>query len=311
MTRSDLLGLITVGALALPIMGCPSGGVGDPCIPEDEYREGFAGFKLEEENVESRSFQCRSRICLVNHFQGRVSCPLGQAEPKRCTGDSDCAGLDENNDGNSDEQVCTEAGIIQDVPCDPGQNAADGSNPVCPAAGSYTCACAGIPADEPQNCAQPVCVAQVCSAPSLDWRCYLPGTDVPVITEVCSQCGNRQASQTDSNDNAAVYCSCRCGPAEAPCSSDGDCDTDLGEICDTIEINGREVKNCTDPNFNFCECPDGYTCEEIRPNVGLGDKQISGRYCIKDGTLYAPPQSECGTVLGHHAGHCSGTIPTD
>ncbi|HEY3237860.1 MAG TPA: hypothetical protein VGJ84_24285, partial [Polyangiaceae bacterium] len=25
----------------------------------------------------SRSFQCETRVCLVNHFQGRVSCPYG------------------------------------------------------------------------------------------------------------------------------------------------------------------------------------------------------------------------------------------
>ena len=36
---------------------CQSGGVGDPCIPEDEYKENFAGFKVTEENVESRSYQ--------------------------------------------------------------------------------------------------------------------------------------------------------------------------------------------------------------------------------------------------------------
>ena len=29
-------------------------------------------------SVESKSFQCQSRLCLVNHFRGRVSCPYGQ-----------------------------------------------------------------------------------------------------------------------------------------------------------------------------------------------------------------------------------------
>ena len=59
-------------------VGCPSGGVGDPCVPEDEFRTDFSGFALGEVNVESRSFQCESRVCLVNSFQGRVSCPYGQ-----------------------------------------------------------------------------------------------------------------------------------------------------------------------------------------------------------------------------------------
>jgi hypothetical protein len=58
--------------------GCQSGGVGDPCIPEDEYQPSFSGFAAAELNIESRSFQCETRVCLVNHFRGRVSCPLGQ-----------------------------------------------------------------------------------------------------------------------------------------------------------------------------------------------------------------------------------------
>jgi hypothetical protein len=56
------------------------GGVGDPCIPEDEYQTAFSGYSVEETNVESRSFQCETRVCLVNHFQGRVSCPYGQTQ---------------------------------------------------------------------------------------------------------------------------------------------------------------------------------------------------------------------------------------
>jgi len=68
-----LLGLSALGAV-----GCTPGGVGDPCTPEDEYQQTFNGFQVTETNVESRSFQCETRICLVNHFQGRVSCRLGQ-----------------------------------------------------------------------------------------------------------------------------------------------------------------------------------------------------------------------------------------
>jgi len=69
-----------VAALGLLALGCESGGVGDPCTPEDEYTQMFANFSDEEVNVESKSFQCETRICLVNHFQGRVSCPYGQSE---------------------------------------------------------------------------------------------------------------------------------------------------------------------------------------------------------------------------------------
>lgn len=62
---------------ALAALGCESGGVGDPCIPEDEFFDTFSGFSLGEVNVESRSYQCETRVCLVNKFQGRVSCPYG------------------------------------------------------------------------------------------------------------------------------------------------------------------------------------------------------------------------------------------
>jgi hypothetical protein len=75
-------GVVTffLGALSI---GCQSGGVGDPCLPEDEYQQFFSGYSKSEVNLESRSFQCETRLCLVNHFQGRVSCPYGG------TGDTD------------------------------------------------------------------------------------------------------------------------------------------------------------------------------------------------------------------------------
>ena len=58
--------------------GCNSTGVGDPCVPEAEYLQSFTGFSVEEVNIESKSFQCQTRLCLANHFQGRVTCPYGQ-----------------------------------------------------------------------------------------------------------------------------------------------------------------------------------------------------------------------------------------
>jgi hypothetical protein len=58
--------------------GCKQSGVGDPCIPEREYDPTFNGFNEMEVYTESRSFQCQTRLCLVNHFRGRLSCPYGQ-----------------------------------------------------------------------------------------------------------------------------------------------------------------------------------------------------------------------------------------
>lgn len=73
-----VLSTIAILASSASIWGCTPGGVGDPCIPEDEYEDGFSGYGVEEVNVEAMSFQCETRLCLVNHFQGRVSCPYGQ-----------------------------------------------------------------------------------------------------------------------------------------------------------------------------------------------------------------------------------------
>ncbi len=68
---------------AFVAQGCSSsGGVGDPCVPEDEYVASFSAFSASEVNIESRSFSCQTRVCLVNHFRGRVSCPFGQDEGK-------------------------------------------------------------------------------------------------------------------------------------------------------------------------------------------------------------------------------------
>jgi hypothetical protein len=84
---------LALGASVFLIAGsnCDEG-VGDPCTPEQEYNRDFLGFDVKEVNVESKSFQCRTRLCLVNHFQGRASCPYGQdqsgaapAGAKACT----------------------------------------------------------------------------------------------------------------------------------------------------------------------------------------------------------------------------------
>jgi|1185.fasta_scaffold312304_1 hypothetical protein len=80
MVRTNKNNLTLFAGLALALsgaVGCESGGVGDPCTPEDEFFDNFSGFSLGEVNVESRSFQCETRVCLVNKFQGRVSCPYG------------------------------------------------------------------------------------------------------------------------------------------------------------------------------------------------------------------------------------------
>src|ERR1700742_1784807 len=55
------LGLLGVGALLAAGGKCDEG-VGDPCTPEQEYDTTFMGFDEKEVNVESKSFQCRTRL---------------------------------------------------------------------------------------------------------------------------------------------------------------------------------------------------------------------------------------------------------
>jgi hypothetical protein len=79
MTRSILAALAAaVSVSVISGTGCNATGVGDPCTPEAEYSQAFLGFDFQEVNVESKSFQCQTRLCLANHFQGRVTCPYGQ-----------------------------------------------------------------------------------------------------------------------------------------------------------------------------------------------------------------------------------------
>jgi hypothetical protein len=79
MTRAILTAFLLGIGLLFASPGCSDEGVGDPCTPEQEYDPSFIGFDEKEVNVESKSFQCRTRICLVNHFRGRASCPYGQS----------------------------------------------------------------------------------------------------------------------------------------------------------------------------------------------------------------------------------------
>jgi hypothetical protein len=290
MKASTLL-IMLASFASLALVQCDSGGVGDPCTPEEEYLENFAGFKLTEENIESRSFQCQTRVCLVNHFQGRVSCPLGQDTPRNCQNDGDCT---------ADGDTCVEAGVIltdcDPTPCSDGGdpancNESDSSNAacggrVCEKDGGYChCSASECPQDyfcdaennpatgRPKN----LCTTKVCSQPDQnDARCYVPGTDIPIAVPVCSQCaaGTRDAAN-------AVYCSCRCGSP----------------------VDGESE---ADENFNFCDCPEGFTCEEIRKNVGLGDAQVAGKYCIKQGTQFTD-ETTCGQVQGYWGPQCNGT----
>jgi hypothetical protein len=305
--RSGLLGLVAVAAVAALPAACQSGGVGDPCVPDEEYTSSFSGFDVAEEYIESRSFQCATRICLVNHFQGRVSCPLGQsaADVHPCAGPEDtscgagvsclpsgtfapiCGACDPATDPSCAPMPCP-TGLTCDpsrgvCTCDSAKSATltvDGTAYAC----SYfdaTCvptgekACTGVL----QNylCHTPgACQTEGASpADNQGKACCAPGSDTPIGVSVCGQCN----PSTNRDADHAVYCSCRCGVA------DGD---------------------PPEPNFNFCACPDGFTCSEIRPDLEQSDQQITGKYCIKDGSAFTDASETCGVVSGNHDAPCVG-----
>ena len=73
-----------------------------------------------------------------------------------------------------------------------------------------------------------------------------------VQVPVNPQLVERQAEDT-------VYCSCRCANADGK----------------------------TDDGANYCEkCPSGFSCTQLIDNLGLGNQQLAGAYCIRNGTKY-------------------------
>lgn len=310
MTRrilKSVFAVVSVVGLGL-VPSCQTGGIGDPCTPEDEFNAAFSGFKVTQENIESRSFQCESRICLVNHFQGRISCPLGQLAKTPCDPAVGCGDQGDCKSAGTFAPDCDENG---DPRCS-GLVRSDGSAPKCnskgkfcecdPSAGASACPAGYVCDGDTLQCTQFVChVKGNCqdenssAEQNANKDCCIPGTDTPVAAQVCGQCeeeGGRSGAR-------AVYCSCRCGVAE-----------------------GQEQ----DDNFNFCSCPDGFVCAEVRPDVGIGDPQLAGKYCVKqdDPILkgnctqeasddckvdVAQAELKCGKVTGaFDSENCSGTF---
>jgi hypothetical protein len=164
--------------------GCSATGVGDPCIPEQEYDPTFAGFDYHEVNVESKSFQCETRLCLVNHFQGRVSCPYGQNATATGSfvpsGNEPCKGT---KPGDQTSACCT-PGIYQQV-CPAGSD----QNGNCLATGSGSGGGdGGAPTMSQTQVVQPNCA------------------DRPASVAVYCSC--RCANVDGKTDDGANYCTC-------------------------------------------------------------------------------------------------------
>jgi hypothetical protein len=52
--------------------------LGSPCVPSQEDLASFSGFDVDEVVIDPRNSGCGAAACLIDHFQGRVTCPYGQ-----------------------------------------------------------------------------------------------------------------------------------------------------------------------------------------------------------------------------------------
>jgi hypothetical protein len=59
-------------------------GLGEVCVPTDENFPNFSGFSEMEVNIATGDPQCASGVCVVNEFQGRVTCPDGNLDGGDC-----------------------------------------------------------------------------------------------------------------------------------------------------------------------------------------------------------------------------------
>lgn len=273
--------------------------VGSECTPRSESAAQFSGFKITEDTLELNAPECGGGHCMINHFQGRVSCPLGQPAPTDGAGEHGCV-PEPAGDGEWGRGSCVTGFTCRPVAstsavCDPAEGeeadifcANVGQGP-CNEGGYCECAtdtdCPSFPGVIPVcDVEHKQCVAFACYRPdncqdpdapateNAGKGCCQEGTDLPVVTAVCGQCKGSGDQPSPRDADGSVYCTCRCGVAEgAP----------------------------DEPDYPFCTCPDGFECTELRANLDLGDPEATGKFCMKPGTLFEPDVDQCGDVDGH------------
>jgi len=276
-----LLLLAMAAGASLIGSNCGGSGVGDPCVPEDEYLTTFSGFAVGEVNVESRSFQCLTRVCLVNHFQGRVSCPFGQAEdlyddaaflaahpncgPIEGAGRSKCAALNLAPTGEPPDFQC--ADLDGDNCTDAGSLCADAS-----------CAPGGAAHEES------------CRVPDRDGTELEDRIQVPVDPQFAT----RKAEDT-------VYCSCRCaGPDRSArycsCPSGFDCEPlvddlglgEKGQLAGSYCIRANTKYEASSPPTTTCRAVKGECGEDVKRvenGVAVPVSRNNGTTCEASGTI--------------------------
>jgi hypothetical protein len=203
MTRSILV-VIAVGAFVAVVAGsgCSnSGGVGDPCIPDQEYDTCFPGFDIRDVDTETKSFQCQTRVCLVNHFQGRVSCPYGQN-----------AGTNLLDGSNPSFKNCG-TGVIGGPPYSSYYSTTTSASGD---AGSVTSSDAGSGSSASFNqCVIPggstvIGTTNSLSIPADEWQVQVPVAPQVIARDTANAvyCSCRCANDQGLTNDGSVYCSC-------------------------------------------------------------------------------------------------------
>lgn len=138
-----------LGFFALNGAACAVTGVGDPCIPEDEFDPKYGQSVLEDLSIDVNSVQCETRVCLRHYFRGRVSCPFGNGgatgQGGTCQGVSGKRNL-YTLDGSPGGTLCCP--ILGDTSEAPIQKAVDAQCKDRQAADAVYCSCrCDVPAD--------------------------------------------------------------------------------------------------------------------------------------------------------------------
>jgi hypothetical protein len=173
----------------------PGAPLGAPCVSGLESDPSFAGFFQNEINVQTKDFQCDSKLCLINHFQGRVTCPYGQ---------------DSNGNGPSGVPGCLTLGTCAPVvPNDPIRaqtvpaQCVDG-----PPASAVYCSCRCANADGTVDDA-----GTYCSCPS-GMTCTQLVASIGGVNDTLS---GAYCIKTGTAFNKSMSCSKLCNPTTAPC----------------------------------------------------------------------------------------------
>lgn len=91
-------------------------GLGDPCTPEPEYDHDGGGAVLTDLGIDLNSTSCVSRVCLSYYFQGRVTCPYGNAKGGQtgtCRAVPELLGLYTLDATPSGELCCPQVGDVE------------------------------------------------------------------------------------------------------------------------------------------------------------------------------------------------------